>query len=96
MHAVEREAHGIRKLRLQEEKIGDSIGFKFRSAGLAIGFKRGATAQQTHPIEIVGMLIDDKVSVEKDAEITSSLDIFTQLDKVPGFVVIHSSGGNSA
>src|SRR5580704_5307129 len=41
------------------------------------------------------MLVDDKVSVKQDTEIAGSLDIFAELDKMPGLVVIHSRGGNS-
>src|ERR1700674_5488985 len=41
------------------------------------------------------MLADDKISIEHDAEIAGPLDILALLNKMPGFVVIHSGGGNS-
>src|ERR1035438_3046039 len=41
------------------------------------------------------MLVDDKISVQQDAEIAGPLYIFAELDKMPGLVVIHSVGGNS-
>src|ERR1700676_1945961 len=41
------------------------------------------------------MLADDKISVEQNAEIAGALDVFAELDKMPGFVMIHSSRGNS-
>src|SRR5208282_2228185 len=41
------------------------------------------------------MRVDDKISVQQEAEIASPLDIFAELDKMPSLVVIHSVGGNS-
>ena len=42
------------------------------------------------------MLVGHKISVQQNAEIAGPLDIFAELDKVPGLVVIHGGGGNAA
>src|SRR6202046_1934898 len=76
VHSIHRIADRIRELGLEQQKIRDSLRFQFRGARLAVSFKGSTTAQQADPIQIVGVLADDKISVQHDAEIARSLDIF--------------------
>src|ERR1700731_1695546 len=41
------------------------------------------------------MLARNKVGVKQHAQIAGTLNVFAELDKMPSFVVIHGSGGNS-
>src|SRR5258706_5855322 len=76
MHPVQRITDRIRKLGLQQKKVCDPFWSKFGSAGLAVSLECGTTAQQANPIQIIRMLVDHKISVQQNANISSGHAIF--------------------
>src|SRR5258706_15922470 len=95
MHPVQRITDRIRKLGLQQKKVCDPFLTKFGSAGLAVSLECGTTAHQANPVQIIRMLVDHKTTVQQNTTIACPLDIFAELDKVPGLVMIHSGGGDT-
>ena len=51
--AVDRIADGVGEIAIEEKEFEDAVGGDVGGVDLAIGFERGATAQQAHLLEIL-------------------------------------------
>ncbi len=101
LHTVGREAHRVRKFAVEQQKFGHALGPQIGGVDLAIGFKRGATAEQADPLHVLagihglpgGKFVE--IDIEQARGGGGAFDEAAHLDELPAFAVIHGGIGDA-
>jgi hypothetical protein len=103
LEAINGEAQGVREPFVEEEELEDALGCEIGGVDLAVGLEGGRGTEQTHPVEVLVLVVERVVGgpeilvvgLDEDGSCRGALDVAADLDELPSLAVAHGGVGDA-